>query len=120
MHDCEVFFWALTVLAGGSGCITFGMIFYLGRTKMKEVDRLIYGFETQGESFSLQAQRMMDYGAVFTWRWHAKRAERLYVYDHFDKKFKRPFIVTYYLFWVTAILMVILYILDEWFLHITP
>ena len=97
----------------------FGMMFYLGRSKIKEVDRLVYGFEIPSDSIFFQGQRLIDYGCAFAWRWGAKRTHLLHIRDHFDKKFQRPFIITFHLLWIGTISMILLYIFDNFFLRNT-
>jgi len=95
-----------------------GMSFYLGRNKIKEIDRLVYGHETSRDIFSL-ILRLPAYGGAFAWRWSAKRSHLLYIRDKFDKKFQRPFIITYYLYMLGGLFMILLFIGDKYFLKIT-
>ena len=93
------------------------MTFYLGRTKMKEIDRLVYGYEIPSDSIFFQLLRLPQYGGAFTWHWAAKRSSLLHIRDNFDKKFQRPFIITFYLFITGFIAMILGVILDKFFLH---
>ncbi len=96
-----------------------GMTFYLGRTKMKEIDKLVYGFEIPSDSIFFMMQRMSHYVGPFVCRWCAKRSGSLYIRDHFDKKFQRPFIITHYLFVIGGSLMILAVVLDKFFLQVT-
>ena len=119
MEWLEVFYWTLAVLACVASFVAIGLTFYLGRNKIKEIDRLVYGYEIPGDSIFFQGQRMMNYGGAFTWRWSAKRAHLLHIRNHFDKKFELPFIITFCLFLTTGLLTIVLFVLDEWVLHVT-
>jgi len=85
---------------------------------MKEIDQLVYGYEIPSDSIFFQLLRMPRYGGAFACRWCAKRSHLLYIRDHFDKKFQRPFIVTYYLSIIGGTSIFLLYILDKLFLHV--
>ena len=99
--------------------VGIGMTFYLGRNKMKKIDQLVYGSEIPYDSIFYQLLRLPRYGGAFASRWGARRAHLLSIRDQFDKKFQRPFIVTYYLLMVGGISMVWLFRLDNLFLNIT-
>ena len=99
--------------------IAIGMTFYLGRSKVKEIDRLVYGYEMPSDSIFNLILRLPTYGAAFASPWIAKRASLLHIRNHFDKKFERPFIITHYLFMTGGISMVLLIIVDKFFLNIT-
>ena len=77
--------------------VGIGMTFYLGWSKMKEIDQLVYGYEIPSDSIFFQLLRMSRYGGAFASRWIAKRAHLLHIRDQFDKKFQRPFIIAHYL-----------------------
>ena len=115
----QTFYWMLLVLVFLSSFAMIGMMFYLGHSKIKEVDRLVYGFEITGDSIFFQGQRVITYGGAFAWRWGAKRSHLLHIRDHFDKKFQRPFIITFYLLWIGTISMIAGATLDKFFLHVT-
>ena len=101
------------------GLIVIGMTFYLGHSKVKEIDRLAYGYEIEGDSIFFKIMRIPHYGGAFAWYFYARRCHLLEIRKHFDKAFQRPFIVTFCLGWFGAIGMVVLYILDEFILHVT-
>ena len=119
MQSFELFFWIWAVLTLLCGFAAIGMTFYLGRSKVKEIDRLVYGYEMPSDSIFNLILRLPTYGAAFASPWVAKRASLLHIRNHFDKKFERPFIITHYLFMVGGISMVLLIIVDKLFLHIT-
>lgn len=98
--------------------IAIGMVFYLGRNKVKAIDRLVYGFEIPSDSIFFQNQRIPHYGAAFAWYFYARRCHLLNIRDHFDKKFQRAFVITYYLY-LTGALLIVFMAVDQLFLHIT-
>ena len=77
----------------------FGMVFYLGRDKIKEVDKFVIGHEYH-IGFRLQGICVMSYGGAFAWRWAAKRGHLLEIRDEFDPHFQRPFILAFYSMWL--------------------
>ncbi len=77
--------------------VSIFMTLYLGRTKIKEIDRVVFGYEVPINNFLYLGTRMMNYGGGFAWRWSAKRSGILPIRDHFDKKFQRPFIINFWL-----------------------
>ncbi len=119
MTLAQLFFLSLFAMFVLCTFTAIGMTFYLGRTKMKEIDKLVYGFEIPSDSIFFQLQRMSHYVTPFVCRWCAKRSGSLYIRDHFDKKFQRPFIITYYLFVIAGFLMILAIVLDKFFLQVT-
>lgn len=86
---------------------------------MKEVDRIVYGYEIPSDSIFFQLLRIPQYGGAFAWRWSAKRSSLLHIRDHFDKSFQRPFIITFHLLWIGTMGMILGVILDKFFLQVT-
>ena len=99
--------------------LAFGLAFYLGRNKIKEIDRLVYGFEIPSDSIFYQGFRLMGYGGAFAWYFSAKRSKLLYIREKFDEKFQRPFKLYYWLMLGGALLMVFTILLDKFYLHFT-
>ncbi len=93
--------------------VNIGMTFYLGRTKMKEVDQLVLGHTIAHDSIFYQLLRFPQYGGAFSSFWLARRTKLLYLRDHFDPNFQRPFIITFYILATGGISMVLLIILDQ-------
>jgi len=91
----------------------------LGRSKVKEIDRFVYGYEITSDSIFYLILRLPAYGGAFAWRWGAKRSKLLHIRDQFDKRFQRPFIITFYLYTIGSVSMILLIIWDKFFLHIT-
>lgn len=107
---------ALFLLCG----FTFiGMALYLGRKKIKEIDRVVLGYEipNDGDSIFYKGMRLMNYGGAFTWRFGAKRSKLLYLRDRFDKRFQRPFKVFFLLGAGAFVFMIVLIVMDKWLLE---
>ncbi|NOZ55140.1 MAG: hypothetical protein GXP08_18715 [Gammaproteobacteria bacterium] len=119
MQNLELFFWIFAVLILICIFIAICTTFYLGRSKMKKVDLLVYGYEIPSDSIFFQGFRMMDYGGAFAWRFYARRIDKDWIREHFDKKFQRPFIISFWLIVLGFLAMILLYILDKLFLQIT-
>ncbi len=115
----EIFSHILFILTMVCSFIAIGMTFYLGRSKVKEIDRLVHGNEITSDSIFYLILRLPTYGGAFAWRWGAKRSHLLHIRDKFDKQFQRSFIITYFLFIIAGISMILLAVMDKFFLNIT-
>ena len=114
----EILSHVLFVIGMLCGCIVIGMIFYLGRSKMKEIDRVVYGYEIPSDSIFFKGFRFMDYGGAFAWRFYARRIGKEWMRERFDKKFQRPFIISFWLIIVGCLFLGIVVIWDELVLHV--
>ena len=115
----EIIFWALSIIALLCFFVSIVMTAYLGRYKIKYIDQKVLGYELSGDSIFYQMLRLPRYGGAFAWRWSAKRANLLQIRDQFDKKFQRPFVINFWLIMFGTFSIVVLFVLDKWFLHIT-
>ncbi len=75
------------------GIVYLVMVIIIGRTRMKEVDKYYYGFNVDNDSIFYQLVRFPIYANIFASRWYARLVGHLDMYEHFDKKFKRPFLL---------------------------
>jgi len=97
------------------------MTIYLGKHRIKSIDKVVLGYEIPNEADSIfyKGIRLMNYSGAFAWHFGAKRSKLLYLRDKFDTQFQRPFKIFFRLVVSGGFGMVVLYILDEFFLHIT-
>lgn len=107
MNVIQILDWLLPIVFMLCAFAGLRMVFYLGRCRVKNIDRVVYGFEIPHDSIFFKIQRIPTYGGAFAWRWGAKRGGLEKIRDEFDKKFKMPFIVTFWLFVVGVISMVL-------------
>ncbi len=98
------------MLCGFAG---IGITFYLGRTKMKEIDPLVLGYKISHDSIFYQLLRMSRYGGAFSSPWLAKRIQLTHIRDHFDKDFQRPFIIAHRLLMIAGVYIFLIIILDQ-------
>ena len=82
---------------------------------MKEVDRAVLGYELPTDIISL-ALRIPNYAGGFAWRFSARRTKLAGKIEHFDRKFQRPFIITFWLMIVGGSLMILSILIDKFFL----
>ncbi len=115
METAELLSLVAFILAMLCGLITFVMLIVLGRTRMKEIDKYIYGHEFEHDSIFFQMARLPQYISVFASRWFAKRTGQLEFYEHFDKKFKRPFLVAYMIVILGVLLMALSWVITEYY-----
>ena len=117
MHTIESFFLGLLALGLLFGFANITMSLYLGKRKIKEIDKVVFGREIFGDNLFYLMMRLPRYGGAFAWRWSAKRAGLLAIRDHFDKRFQRPFILYFWLLIASALSLLVAVILNEFFLH---
>ena len=117
MLSIELIFLFFLALGLFCGLANIGMSLYLGKRKIKEIDRVVFGYEISNDNLFYLMIRLPRYGGAFAWRWSAKRADLLEIRDHFDKKFQRPFIVDFWLMIASALSLFVAVILNEFFLH---
>ena len=113
MHLLEWIFGLIGLLCP---LIGIGVAFYLGKNKIKDIDRLVYGFEIADDSIFFYGLRLMNYGGAFAWRLGAKRSKLIYLREKFDKKFQRPFIIYFYLMVSGGFSAILLFILSKFYL----
>ncbi|MCF6255751.1 MAG: hypothetical protein L3K25_05535 [Gammaproteobacteria bacterium] len=87
--------------------LMIALMFYIGRTRIKEIDKVVYGFEFPNDSIFALGLRVPSYGGAFLWKWSAKRSGLEGKIEHFDKRFRWPFIAVFLLM-IFGVLMMIL------------
>lgn len=107
--------WVCSALFLVCGFTAIFVTFYLGRSKIKEIDRLVFGYEISGDSVFYQGFRLMDYGGAFAWRFNARRIGKEWIRERFDKKFQRPFVIRFWLVFITGGFLILGIILDKYF-----
>ena len=91
--------------------ISVGLMFYIGKTRIKQIDKVVYGYEFPHDSIFALMIRVPNYASGFMWKWSAKRSGLEGKIEQFDNKFKKPFILSFVLVFfgvacfVAAILM---------------
>ncbi len=116
MLDHEIIVLGLTGIWLICGFVSIFMTLYLGRTRIKEIDCVVLGYEITSDNILHLGNRMMNYGGAFAWRWSAKRSGILPIRDHFDKKFQRPFIINYWLVFASIFFLAMSMLWDKLFL----
>lgn len=109
--------WILVTIFLVCAFLGIGLTFYLGRHHVREIDRIVYGFDIPSDSIFFKIQRVPTYGGAFAWRWGAKRSGLEKIRDKFDKKFQIPFIITFWLFVIGAFSMIAGVIVSKFVLH---
>ncbi len=105
-NTVEITFLVLFTLTVICGFSLVAMTLYLGRRHVKEVDRAVWGHELSTDIITLFA-RAPAYAAGFAWRLFARRNGLAGKIEHFDRKFQRPFIITFWLMVVSGGLMIL-------------
>lgn len=90
-----------------SGFIAIGMIFYIGKTRVKEIDRAVLGYEYPNDSIFALLLRVPNYAGGFLWKWSARRTGLEGKIEHFDKKFRRPFIASFLLMILSMVCLIV-------------
>lgn len=73
--------------------IAIGFLFYIGKTRIKEIDKAVLGYEFPHDSIFALIVRVPNYAGGFMWKWSARRSGLEGKIEHFDTSFRWPFIV---------------------------
>ncbi len=96
-----------------SGFIFIGLLFYIGKTRIKEIDKAVLGYEFPNDSIFALIIRVPNYAGGFMWKWSARRTGLEGKIEHFDRRFRWPFIATMVLVIVSLGAMIVGMILDH-------
>ena len=97
MVTSELLFLTLALLFVITTFLTIALLFYIGRTRIKEIDKVVYGFEMSNDSIFFLVFRVPNYSLVFLWKMYAKRSGLEGKIEHFDRRFRWPFITVLFL-----------------------
>jgi len=97
-----------------SAFLMIALVFYAGRTRVKEIDKIAHGFEIPHDSIFFLVMRVPTYGFAFLWKWYAKRMGLEGKIDHFDRGFRWPFIAAGVLGLFGIIMMIIMALFDHY------
>lgn len=115
MTNIELIFIVLLGLFLIISFVLLGFTIYIGKTRIKEIDRIVYGYEFPNDSIFALMIRVPNYAGAFFWRWSARRSGLEGKIEHFDKNFKWPFIVHFMLMILGGVNMIVLIIFDKYF-----
>lgn len=76
---------------------SIALMFYIGKTRIKEIDKAVFGYEYPNDSIFSLMIRVPNYASAFLWEWSAKRTGLKGKIEHFDKEFRWPFIASFVL-----------------------
>jgi len=101
----------------GSLCIfiAIGLMFYIGKTRIKEIDKAVLGYEYPHDSIFSLMLRIPNYGGGFLWKWSAKRGKLQGKIEHFDSKFKWPFVLSFLLMMAGIFCLIISVLIGEYY-----
>lgn len=102
MSTAEIIMITLFIVGSLCAFISIALMFYIGKTRIKIIDKAVLGYEYPHDSIFSLMLRVPNYGGGFIWKWSAKRGGLKGKIEHFDTKFKWPFIVNF-LFMVVGI-----------------
>ncbi len=106
------------VLAGlfvSAALLMIALMFYIGRTRIKAIDKVVYGYEFPNDSIFSLGLRIPNYGSAFLWKWSARRSGLEGKIEHFDKCFRWPFVAVFLLMIFGIILMVVMVLFEKYF-----
>ncbi len=92
-----------------------GLLFYIGKTRIKEIDKVVLGYEFPHDSIFALIIRVPSYASGFMWKWSARRSGLEGKIEQFDSRFRWPFIATMVLSIIEMTLVVVAYILMNYF-----
>jgi len=114
MESSQLIFLSLLFLVVGSAFLSIALIFYIGRTRVKEIDKAVYGFEMLNDSIFFLVFRVPTYGFAFLWKRYAKIVGCEGKIEHFDRHFRRPFIIVAVLTIFGSFMMIIALLFREY------
>ena len=103
----DTVFLVLSGLGMSSGLIAIILIFYIGRTRIKKIDKAVYGYEFPHDSIFALLIRVPNYAGAFIWGWSAKRSGLEGKIEQFSKQFRWPFIISFFLFFFSMFCFVV-------------
>lgn len=116
MNSLELTFIVLGLCGLILSFTVIGLMFFIGKTRIKEIDKVVYGYEFPNDSIFAQMIRVPSYGGAFLWRWSAKRSGLKAKIEHFDKSFQWPFKVVLLLSFLSIICFVLAYVIQNYFI----
>ncbi len=96
MDILEIVSLALGVIFLVSSLLMFLLLVYIGRRRVKQVDLAVLGYELPTDVFSLFL-RVPNYAGAFSSRFFARRVKLAGKIEHFDRRFRWPFVVIHWL-----------------------
>lgn len=105
----------LSLVFALSGFMLIGLLFYIGKTRIKEIDKAVLGYEFPHDSIFALIIRVPNYAGGFMWKWSARRTGLEGKIEHFDSHFRWPFIATMISAIISMGSMIIGVILDKLF-----
>ena len=98
-----------------SGFTSIVLMLYISKTRIKVIDRAVLGHEYPHDSIFTLGLRIPNYGAGFLWKISAKRGGLEGKIEHFDKKFKRPFVINLILMIICVFCLILGAILQNYY-----
>jgi len=109
-----IVFFILLGLTISAAFLMIALMFYIGRTRIKEIDKVVYGYEFPHDSIFALGLRVPNYGSAFLWKWSAKRSGLEGKIEHFDKRFRWPFIAVFLLMIFGLSMMIAMVLVDHY------
>jgi len=92
MTTAEIFVFVLYLISILCGLVMIVLLFYVRKTRIKEIDKAVYGYEFPHDSIFALMIRVPSYAGGFMWKWSAKRTGLTGKIEHFDWRFRWPFV----------------------------
>ncbi len=115
METEKIIFLIFVVCALLSIFTVIGLMFYIGKTRVKAIDKVVWGYEFPNDSIFALMLRVPNYGGAFLSKWSAKRSGLEGKIEHFDETFKWPFKVVFILTFVSVACFIIAGVIKEYF-----
>jgi len=96
--------------------IAIGFLFYIGKTRIKDIDKAVLGYEFPHDSIFALGLRVPNYAGGFMWKWSARRGHLEGKIEHFDSQFRRPFIIFMVLEIIACISFIAAILMDKFLL----
>jgi len=96
------------------GFLVIGLLFYIGKTRIKEIDKVVHGYEFPHDSIFALIIRVPGYAGGFMWKWSARRSGLEGKIEHFNNRFRWPFVATMVLSILAMVFLIIARLLQNY------
>ena len=93
-----------------------GLLIYIGKTRIKDIDKAVLGYEFPNDSIFALGLRVPNYAGGFMWKWSARRGHLEGKIEHFDSQFRRPFIAFMVLEIIALVSLIAVILIDNFLL----
>ena len=114
METSQIILTVLFFLGVIAGFLMIPLMFYIERTRIKEMDKVVYGFEFTNDSIFFIFFRTPEYSLIFLSKLYAKKNGFDKKIAHLDKRFRWPFIAAFLLSSFIVLMMILAWVFKKY------